>query len=171
MNRGIIVHISSQNIDKCVQFANFLNKTLRDRGHSAVELNEPYVKENLATADNDLLARAINWAGELLLSTGALVLISVSTPVSKALAKLYPAPPAIELTIDEEFLTTAPQRLHLTAEAANLPQEIAQVVLLTETVLTDQGIRPAENHLAAGNIYSAEEEALLEEHLKALGYL
>jgi len=170
MNLGIIIHISGQDTGKCAQFISTLSKMLQNRGYSTVELLEQHIGENLASTDTELLARTIGWASELLLKTGALVLVSVSVPLSKVLAKFYRYAPAIELTFDEEFMTTAPHHMNLTAETINLPQEIAQLVLLVEKITVSQDASSAK-HLADDNVYSAEEEALLEEHLKALGYL
>jgi hypothetical protein len=172
MNPGIIIYISGRDTEKRAQFVRILSKMLQDRGYFSVELFEQQVAEKLGSTDNGLLARAISWASELLVKTEILVLVSVSTPLSKVLTRINGYEPALELTIDEEPTTLASQTLSITAETMNLPQEIAQVILLLETRLsTSQEISSAE-HLDDDNvIYSSEEEALLEAHLRALGYL
>jgi hypothetical protein len=170
MSLGTVIHISSQDTNKRAQFINILSKTLRDRGYSAVALLEHHIGESLACTDYDLLARAISWASELLIESRVLILVSVSIPLSEVLTKLNRYTPAIELTIDAEFMTTAPHHLSVTAEVTNLPQEITQVVLLLERITNSRQDFPIQ-HLVSDNVYSDQEEALLEEHLRALGYL
>lgn len=172
MKLGIIIHISGRDAGKRAQFVNILSKTLQGQGYSSIKLLEQHVQEKLTTTDNGLLARAISWASELLVKTQILVLVSVSTPLSKALGELNQYEPALELTINEEPTTSAFQYISITAETINLPQEITQVILLLETMIhADQEISPARHLEEANIVYSNEEEALLEAHLRALGYL
>lgn len=170
MSLATVIHISSQDTDKRTRFVNALSKTLRDRGYSVIEFLEHHIAESLASTDNHLLARTIQWASELLINTRALALVSVSLPLSKVLTKLDRYAPTVELTIDEEFMTLAPHRLSITAEDMNLPQEIAQVILLLETITEGQQIFSTQP-VADDDVYSAQEEASLEEHLRALGYM
>lgn len=169
---GIIIHISGRDSEKRNRFVDLLGNTLRKQGYTAVKLLEQPIREKLASTDNELLARAIGWASELLVKTGGLVIISVSTPLSKVLTGNTQYIPAVELTIDTEPITSASEKLDLTAETINLPQEIAQVVSLVESWITasqegSQTRQPGDDSI----VYSNEEEALLEAHLRALGYL
>lgn len=170
MGLATVIHISSQDTDKRTCFVNALSKTLRDRGYSTIEFLERHIAENLASTDNHLLARAIQWASELLINARVLTLVSVSLPLGKVLTKLDRYAPTVELAIDEEFITLAPHRLNVTAEAMNLPQEIAQVILLLETITEGQQIFSTQP-VADDDVYSAQEEASLAEHLRALGYM
>jgi hypothetical protein len=169
--RGIIIHISGQDTGKQDRVVSTLSKTLRDRDYSLVELLERHTRETLDLADDDLLARIIGWASDLLTNTGILILVSVSASLNATLTTLPWYVPSIELAIEGEFATSASHRLHVTGEAANLPQEIAQVILILETeMMAGPGFSPA-GEPANADVYSAEEETLIQEHLRSLGYL
>lgn len=168
--QGAIIHIVGQNVDKRDQLVNTLSKTLQDRDYSSIKLLDQNTKDFLSLTDDNLLARVIGWGGELLIKAGALVLVSASAPLSKNLAGLPGYTPAIEIAIKEEFVTSAPQQLSITAETGDLPQEIARIILTLETVLASQDISSEKPYLDE-NVYSAEEEALMQEHLRSLGYL
>lgn len=169
--RAIIIHVSGQDTGKQHRVVSTLSKTLRDQGYSLVELLEQHTRETLDLPDDDLLARVIGWACDLLTNTGMLILVSVSASLNATLTTLPWYVPSIELAIEGEFATLSSHRLRVTGEAPNLPQEIAQVILLLETeMMVSQGVSPA-GEPANDDVYSAEEEALIQEHLRSLGYL
>lgn len=169
--RGIIIHVSGQDTGKLDRVVSTLSKILRKRDYSLVELFEQHTRETLDLADDDLLARIIGWASDLLTNTGMLILVSVSASLNATLTTLPWYVPSVELAIEGEFATSASHRLRVTGEAPNLPQEIAQLILILEAEMTAvQGISPA-GEPTNDDVYSAEEEALIQEHLRSLGYL
>jgi hypothetical protein len=169
--RAIIIHVSGQDTGKQHRVVSTLSKTLRDRGYSLVEVLEQHARETLDVPDDDLLAQVIGWASGLLVNTGILVLVSVSASLNETLTSLPWYMPSIELAIEAEFATSASHRLRVTGEALDLPQEIAQVILILEMeMMAGQGVSPA-GEPANDDVYSAEEEALIQEHLRSLGYL
>jgi uncharacterized protein (DUF1330 family) len=169
-NEGIVVHISGHDTAKRDQLVRLLAKTLRDQGYSLVELTEQDARDVLEVTDVSVLARVLAWSSELLAKTGALVLVSSNKSLSKAIVNFPGYQPAVELTTDEDFVTAASQRLYLTGEAAHLPEEITDVVLVLEsTRISRRGSSPGQ--LADDAAYTAEEEALIEAHLRSLGYL
>lgn len=168
---GLIVHISGQDSDRQDQLAHILMETLRERGYSPAELSEQSANESLGSMDDPLLARAVGWASRLLAASGALVLVLASPSFGRLLALLPDYTPGIELSLEQEFVTAAPQRLALTANPVDLPQEIARAVLVLETAaLACRGDSPTQP-TGDDSVYTAEEEALIEEHLRSLGYL
>lgn len=169
--RGIIIHVSGQDTGKQDRVVSALSKTLRDRNYSLIELLEQHTRETLDLADDDLLARITGWASDLLTNTGMLILVSVSASLNATLTMLPGYVPSIELAIEGEFATSASHRLRLTGEAPNLPQEIAQVILILETeIMAGPGVSPT-GEPVNDDVYSAEEETLIQEHLRSLGYL
>lgn len=168
---GVILHISARERDKLDLFVSALEKTLLDRGHTLIRVDEERARDAMAPADDRVVAQAMGWASELLARTGVLVLASATNPVSGALGNLPRYQPAIEVAIDEAFTSSAPHRFELTAEEASLPQEIAQVILALESVVAEGRAASSTESLAHDAVYTAEEEMLLQEHLRSLGYL
>lgn len=170
---GAIVQIWGEDTKKLDQFIAVLGKTLQSRSYSLVELKEQEIRETLTSADQEVLARAVGWAAELLRKSKALVVISASPLLAVHLTRLSDYIPDLEVTFEAEFMTSAVQHLRVTAEIANLPQEISEVILLLEAAtVTDQGKMSQEQSLSLDeNVYSADEEARLEDHLRSLGYL
>jgi hypothetical protein len=167
---GIVVHISGHDPAKQDQLVSILATTLRAQGHSPVELTEQVARTALGVVDVGMLARILAWSSELLAKTGALVLVSLSKSLSTAIVPLPGYQPAVEVTTDEDFVTSASQRLRLTGETAHLPEEVTEVVLAVESARISDHRSPPEQ-LADDAAYTAEEEALIENHLRSLGYL
>jgi hypothetical protein len=167
-----LVHVSGPDTSKREQVVGMLRKTLQDRDYLLIEISEQQAKEALAATDEDVLARAIAWASHLLTKSGMLILVSVSPSFARHLMLLPGYAPDLELAIEQEFMTLATHRLYMTAEVTNLPQEIAQAVLTLEemVIMASQKLLPSQLP-RDDEVYSAEEEALLQEHLRSLGYL
>ncbi len=168
---GIIVHISGLENNKQGQFVNTLKNMLQDRGHTPSELAELQVKEHLAITDEELLVRAISWVSKLLVEAGMVVLVSVSSSLGQRLATWFDYNPNLEVTGEKTYVTSASEHLRITAWEEDLPQEIAQVLLMLEKMITTEGGNVRAKHTTEDDVYSPEEERLLQEHLRSLGYL
>jgi hypothetical protein len=166
---GISVHISGTETETCHQVAILLAEMLGRQGYPAVVLAEETARQALLSADEALLARAIGWATQLTRAAGGVVLVAVGPAVGAHLISLPDYSPGLELAVEGPFVTRAARRLAISADPAQLPQEVARAVLVLEEQLPSGA--QAEAEFTADNVYTAEEEAYLQEHLRSLGYL
>lgn len=166
---GIIVHVSGVGAETCLQLATLLAQTLSRQGYPALVISEDAARQALLGADEAWLARAISWAAQLTCAAGSVVLVVVSSAMAARLVGLPDYTPGLELAVEGPFTSRAAQRLALSADPAQWAPEIARVALLLEEQLPCNA--QAGGEPKADNVYTPEEEAYLQEHLRSLGYL
>lgn len=166
---GVIVHISGASAEVCRQLATLLAETLGQQGYPALVIGEEAARQALLSTDEALLARAIRWAAQLACAAGGAVLVVVTPAMGSRLTGLPDYSPGLELAVEGQFVTRAARRLALSADPAQRAQEVARAALLLEEQLpvgAQAGAEPTADH-----VYTPEEEAYLQEHLRSLGYL
>lgn len=166
---GIIVHVSGVGAETCLQLATLLAQTLSRQGYPALVISEDAARQALPGADETLLARAVSWVAQLTCAAGGVVLVVVGSATGARLVSLPDYTPGLELAVEGLFTSRAARRLALSADPAQWAPEIGRVALLLEEQLPLSAQVAAES--AADNVYTPEEEAYLQEHLRSLGYL
>jgi hypothetical protein len=166
-----VVHLFGTDADRRKRFAGALGTALRVQGHAFVTVAEEAARERLGIGDNQLLAALIAWMKDILEETNDLMLISVSPSLSRQLLKIAGYAPDILVGVGETEDTPGVEHLGVSGMEASLTEDVARVLLALETAERTGQAGGRAGHRAERGGYTPEEEAAIEDHLRALGYL